>query len=103
MELSKLVCIFALKIKTIMKESKPYPHIEEENGSTLTANESVGALSYTEECIDVEPEMIPGLPQSWNELQECLKEGEEEYERGEYIPWEVATQRLKTRIREYGS
>jgi hypothetical protein len=31
-----------------MKESKPYPHIEEENGSCLTAGEAAIALADTE-------------------------------------------------------
>lgn len=31
-----------------MKESKPYPHIEEENGSCLTAGEAAIALANTE-------------------------------------------------------
>ena len=47
------------------------------------------------------PPDIPGLPQTWDELMDCVKEGEEEFERGEAIPWDVATSRLKKHIADY--
>lgn len=31
------------------------------------------------------------MPHTWEELQGCLREAEEEYERGEGIPWEDVT------------
>lgn len=43
---------------------------------------------------DDAPLDIPGLPQTWDELMDCIKEGEEEFERGEAIPWDIATSRL---------
>lgn len=85
-----------------MKESKLYPRIEEEDGSCLTAQEPVAALAYADEAVEVKQRPIPGLPQSWNELTECLKEGEEAYERGEGILWEEAVQYMRLH-RSYGS
>ena len=87
-----------------MKENKPYPKIEEENGSCLTADEPVGAIAaYPEVCVEPEIYDIPGLPKSWDELMDCITEGEEEFERGESIPWETASQTMKEHIRNYGS
>ena len=34
---------------------------------------------------------------TWDELMDCIKEGEEEFKRGEAIPWDVATSRLNSR------
>lgn len=86
-----------------MKEKKQYPHIEEESSNSFKANEPVGAIAYSEEAIEVEIGQISGLPHTWDELSECLKEGEEEYERGEGILWEDAIQQIKGHIRSYGS
>ena len=86
-----------------MKEEKPYPIIDEEDGSTMNTNEPSGALAYAESHDYVETESIPGLPESWDDLLDCLKEGEEELERGEYIPWDVATKDLRKHIAEYAS
>ena len=86
-----------------MEENKSYPQIEEEDGSCLTANEPVGAIAYSEACVEPEIYDIPGLPKSWDELMDCVAEGEEEFERGESIPWETATQTMKEHIRIYGS
>ena len=80
-----------------MKENKPYPQIEEEDSSCLTANEPVGAIAYPEACVEPEIYDIPGLPKSWDELMDCVAE------RGESIPWETATQTMKEHIRIYGS
>ena len=44
---------------------------------------------------------IPGLPETWNELLDCLKEGEEELERGEAIPWEMVTKGMRRHVTEY--
>ena len=49
------------------------------------------------------PYEVPGLPKSWEELQELIEEGEQEYERGETIPWETATKRMKAHITEYAA
>ena len=49
------------------------------------------------------PYEVPGLPKSWEELQELIEDGEQEYERGEAIPWETATKRMKTHIKEYAA
>jgi len=56
------------------------PHAPE-NSNSLKANEPVGAIAYSDEVIEVEIGQIPGIPHTWDELSECLKEGEEEYER----------------------
>ena len=56
-----------------------------------------------DEAIEVEIGQIPGIPHTWDELSECLKEGEEEYERGEGILWEDAVQQIKSHLRIYGS
>ena len=62
----------------------------------MLAQEPVVAVR-TEDTVAV-TNHISGLPESWNELVECLKEGEKELERGEGIPWEVATQRIRKTI-----
>ena len=103
MEDSEKLRIFASTKKvTTMKESKPYPRVEEEDGNCLTAQEPSVALAYADEAVEVKQRPIPGLPQSWNELTECLKEGEEAYERGEGILWEDAVQYMRLH-RSYGS
>ena len=86
-----------------MEKNKPYPKIEEENGSCLTANEHVGVVAYSETSVEPETLDIPGLPKSWEDLMDCISEGEEEFERGESILWETATKNLKEHIRNYGS
>ena len=93
-----------------MKESKPYPQIEEEDdgeyqssGSCLTAQEPVVGTAYTEQNLHEEPRHIPGLPESWDELLDCLKEGEEEIERGEYFTGEEVFNSIRERIRSYAS
>ena len=58
-----------------MKESKPYPRIDEEDGNMLT---------------------------TWGELQDCLEEGEKEIERGEYVEWDEFIQQMRL-YRHYGS
>lgn len=85
-----------------MKESKPYPRIEEEDGSCLSVQESSAALAYADEAVEVKQRPIPDLPQTWNELTECLKESEETYERGEGVLWEDAVQFMRLQ-RSYGS
>lgn len=87
-----------------MKESKPYQILEEEDGSCLTAQEPVaGAYAYAETWQENSPASIPGLPQSWDELLECIAEGEEEFKRGECIPWEEVVQDMRRRIHNYGA
>jgi hypothetical protein len=86
-----------------MTEDKPYPIIEEEDSSTLTANESASAVAYAEVYDYAESASIPGLPESWDDLLDCLKEGEEELEKGEYILWDVATKEMRSHIAEYAS
>lgn len=88
----------------MIKESKPYPPIEEEDGSCLSVREPAAeAFAYAEDMIIAHQTTIAGLPQSWEDLLECVAEGEQELERGEGIPWEVATQRIKKHISRYGS
>ncbi|MBQ7427505.1 MAG: hypothetical protein IJV20_09700 [Prevotella sp.] len=45
-----------------MKESKPYPHIEEEDGSTFTANEPVGAAAVDYEYTALLEEDLSSVP-----------------------------------------
>ncbi len=86
-----------------MKESKPYPRIDEEDGSSLSAQESV-ALAYDDsESVEIDFSKISSIPQTWDELLECLKEGEEEIQRGEYIPGEVVFRSMRERIDSYAS
>jgi hypothetical protein len=94
-----------------MKESKPYPVIEEEDdgayqssGSCLTAQEPAAeAVAYPINGMEKDFGPIPGLPQTWDELKECIEEGIEEYERGEYIPGDVVFKSIRERIRNYAS
>ena len=91
-------------MQVTMKESKPYPIIEEEDGSCLTAREpAADAIAYPEGTTKNDFGPIPGLPQTWNELMACIEEGIEEYERGEYIPGEEVFKSIRERIREYAS
>lgn len=85
-----------------MKESKPYPQYDEEDGSSMTASEPVGAVAYADEAVETKYHQIPGLPETWDELLDCLKEGEEAYERGEGVLWEDAVQQIR-QSRRYGS
>lgn len=86
-----------------MKESKAYPILEEEDGSCLTSGESMaGVAGYIRDIEHKKAFCIPGLPQTWDELLECLREGEEEEERGEYVEWEDAVLQMR-HYRQYGS
>lgn len=85
-----------------MKENKPYPQAEEENNSVLKAKDAIG-VAYANTAEEVKPDCIPGLPQTWEELMDCITEGEEAYESGETIPWEIATQQIKKHIGNYGA
>ena len=85
-----------------MKESKPYPRIDEEDGNILTANEPMGAIAYADDVLTEDYRPIPGLPQTWGELQDCLEEGEKEIERGEYVEWDEFIQQMRLH-RHYGS
>ena len=85
-----------------MKKNKPYPQMEEEDNSILNAKDAVG-VDYADTTEEVKQDGIPGLPQTWDELMECIAEGEEEYDSGEAIPWEIATQRIKKHISHYGA
>ena len=91
------------------KESKPYPIIDEEDdgayqssGYSMIASEPVGAVAFAEEAVETKYLHIPGLPETWDELLDCLKEGEEAYERGEGVLWEDAIQQIR-QSRRYGS
>ena len=86
-----------------MKESKPYPHFEEEDGSCLTASEPAAALTRPDTRTQAQSRHVPGLPETWDELMECLKKGEEELERGDYIPGEDVFNSIRVRIRNYAS
>ena len=78
-----------------MKSKMEYSDIEEKDDSCLMAHEPAVAYGYAAPPTTVEPRDIPGLPQSWDELQECIIAGEEEYERGEANPMETAIQRMR--------
>ena len=43
-----------------MKESKPYPRIDEEDGNILTANEPMGAIAYADDVLTEDYRPIPG-------------------------------------------
>ena len=64
-------------IEKMMKESKPYPQFDEEDGSSMMASEPVGAVAFAEEAVETKYLHIPELPETWDELLDCLKEGEE--------------------------
>ena len=84
------------KLAMKMKDSKPYPRIDEEDGSVMTANEPIGAVAYADETTKVDFRPIPGIPQTWNELLECLEEGEKEIERGEYVEWDEFIRQVRS-------
>ena len=67
-----------------MKDSKPYSVIGEEDDSPLMASEPVDAVNV-EPYNSLAYQSIPGLPETWDELLDGIKEGEAELERGEYI------------------
>ena len=52
MEVSIIIRKFAHKIQDVMKESKPYPHIDEEDGSTFKASEPVAVASCASPSTD---------------------------------------------------
>ena len=83
-----------------MKENKPYPRVEEEDNSCLTASEPAVAMAYAEQ--HTHPH-IPGLPETWDELLDGLKEGEKEVERGEFFTGEEVFSSVRERIRHYAS
>jgi hypothetical protein len=84
-----------------MKEKKPHSPIEESSDSMMVQEPIASAAAYADTIEDDASLEIPGLPQTWDELMDCIKEGEEEFERGEAIPWDVATSRLKQYIADY--
>ena len=69
----------------MMKESKPYPQIEEEDGSSLSAHESVAALADPE--VQVLPDdvdyahIVNGMLQVTPDIEEEIAE----VERGETV------------------
>lgn len=52
LEVSIIIRKFAHKIQDVMKESKPYPHIDEEDGSTFKASEPVAVASCASPSTD---------------------------------------------------
>ncbi len=69
-----------------MKESKPYPRIEEEDGSCLTAQEPAADVAYTYEEVvmpdDVEyAHIVEGVLQVTPDIEEEIAE----VERGETV------------------
>ena len=68
-----------------MKESKPYPQIEEEDGSSLSAHESVAALADPEAQVlpdDVDyAHIVNGMLQVTPDIEEEIAE----VERGETV------------------
>ena len=95
LEVSRIIFIFAIdKRKRIMKESKPYPVIGEEDDSLLMASEPVGAANV-DPYAPLAYQSIPGLPETWDELLDGINEGEEELERGEFIQWDIATKDMR--------
>ena len=60
------------------------------------------SISNTEEAVRMDSyPHIPGLPETYDELMECLEESEAEFERGETIPWEMAKAEAKAQIYDY--
>ena len=53
----------------------------------LTAKEPVGTSAYAIDVSEVDSNQRSGLPTTWDELSDCLKGREEEYERGEGLLW----------------
>jgi hypothetical protein len=84
-----------------MKEKKPHSPIEESSDSMMVQEPIASATAFADTIEDDVPLEIPGLHQTWDELMDCIKEGEEEFKRGEAIPWDVATSRLKKHIADY--
>lgn len=84
-----------------MKEKKQHSPIEESFDSMMVQEPIASAAAYADTIEDDASLEIPGLPQTWDVLMDCIKEGEEEFERGEAIPWDVATSRLKQYIADY--
>ena len=62
---------------------------------------AVLATSYAESTTVPLPPHIEGLPETWDDLMKCFDEAEDEYERGETIPWEDARMRIRKHIKEY--
>ena len=61
----------------------------------MMVQEPIASVTVFADTIeDDAPLEIPCLPQTWDELMDCIKESEDEFERGEVIPWGVATSRL---------
>lgn len=101
LEVSRIIFIFAIdKRKRIMKESKPYPVIGEEDDSLLMASEPVGAANV-DPYAPLAYQSIPGLPETWDELLDGINEGEEELERGEFIQWDIAAKDMRKHIADY--
>ena len=73
-----------------MKEKKPHSQIEESFDSMMVQEPIASATAFADTIEEDAPLDIPGLPKTWDELMDCIKEGEEEFERGEAIPWDVA-------------
>jgi len=98
----EIMCIFAhIKDKDYhMKDRKQYSFGEDENSPV--ASEPVGYIATSAApMISVDNPTIPGLPETWNELIDDLKQGEAEFEHGEVIPWDVATKNIRTHIADY--
>lgn len=70
-----------------MKEKKPHSPIEESSDSMMVQEPIASATAFADTIEEDAPLDIPGLPQTWDELMDCVKEGEEEFERGEAISY----------------
>lgn len=44
---------------------------------------------------------IPDLPRTYDELLDCLSEGEKEFERGETLSWQAVREEYKSQIQSY--
>ena len=86
-----------------MKEGKPYPQIDEEDGSCMIASEPVAALSEPTAVMStaLERELPKGVPQSVVEALSDIDEGEKEFERGETFTHREVMQMIWDKIACY--
>ena len=87
-----------------MKEGKPYPRIDEEDGSCMIASEPVAAWSEPAAAVlptASEREIPKGVPQSVDEALSDIDEGEKEFERGETFTHREVMQMIWDKIACY--
>ena len=94
--------------QTMMKEGKPYPRIDEEDGSCMIASEPIAALSElaaaalpTASEREQNPHIPKGMPQSVDKALSDIDEGEKEFERGETFTHREVMQMIWDKIACY--